>query len=124
MLPHGAVATPRLIFDAERGNVCLVRVYLGYCENMGKFAILLAFLHITLGRGKEEGLQSRVLTFDLCTDPHWGIKVHRYSAKLSYNHIATSKSALTELTKNLSPRVSLTQTNRLMFTVHVCSQRL
>lgn len=55
MLPHSAVATPRLIFDAEQGNVCLAPVYLGYCENMGKFAILLAFAHITVGGGEGGG---------------------------------------------------------------------
>lgn len=74
MLPHGAVATPRLIFDAERGNVCLSPVYLGYCENMGTFAILLAFEHITVGGGKEEGLWSGAVTSNLCTDPQWGMR--------------------------------------------------
>lgn len=74
MLPHSAVATPRLIFDAEQGNVCLAPVYLGYCENMGKFAILLAFAHITVGGGKEEGLRSGAVTSDLCTDLQWGMR--------------------------------------------------
>lgn len=40
---HTFLQLQRLIFDAERGNVCSAAVYLGYCENTRKFAILLAF---------------------------------------------------------------------------------
>lgn len=54
--------------------MCSAPVYLGYCENMGKFAILLAFPHDTADEGKREGVWSEVMTCDLYTHPRWGIK--------------------------------------------------